>query len=60
MGRQRQRGFDNVFGFGAGNQDGGGNTERAAVELLHSGDVLGGAALQALLHRAGVSGLFVR
>ena len=33
--------FDDVFGFGAGNQDGGGDAEGAAVEFLGFGDVLG-------------------
>ena len=35
-------GFDEVFGFGAGNEDGGGDVEREAVELLLAGDVLDG------------------
>ena len=52
--RQRQRGFDHVLGFGAGNQHVGRDPELAAVELLPSGDVLGGLALQALVQVAAV------
>ena len=35
-------GFDEVFGFGAGDEDGRCDVEREAVELLFAGDVLDG------------------
>ena len=35
-------GFDEEFGFGAGDEDGGGDVEGQAVEFLLAGDVLDG------------------
>ncbi len=41
--------FDEVFGLGAGDEDGGCYAEREAVELLLAGDVLEGLAGEAAL-----------
>jgi hypothetical protein len=49
-----QDGLDKKFRFGSGDQDGGRDTEIAAVELLASGDVLGWLAGDALVQVAAV------
>jgi hypothetical protein len=49
-----QGGFDEVFGFGAGNEDVGCDAEGQAVELARAGDVLDGFAGEAALEESGV------
>ena len=46
-GRSFEDGFDEVLGLGAGDEDGGGDLEGEAVELLLAGDVLDGFVVQA-------------
>ncbi len=46
-GRRCEDGFDEVLGLGAGDEDGGGDVEGEAVELLLAGDVLDGFVVQA-------------
>jgi hypothetical protein len=49
-------GFDEVFGFGAGDEDGGGDVEREAIEFLLAGDVLDGFVGEAASNEGFVGG----
>jgi hypothetical protein len=51
-----QDGFDEVFGFGAGDEDGGGDVEGERVELLFAGDVLDGFVDEAAANKGFVGG----
>ena len=53
-------GFDEVFGFGAGDEDGGGDVEGEAVEFLLAGDVLDGLVGEAAGDEGFVGGALAR
>src|ERR1035441_8968863 len=52
-------GFDEKFGFGAGNENGGRDMERERIELLLAGNVLNGLVGEPAKDEALVAGLLV-